>query len=218
MGQVIPPDSTQGITEETDTLVVTTDSIPNGKQNFKGTTMQPVVERKTAHVKEAENDSVVIPRRHGKDHYDPKIAMRRSLILPGWGQLYNNRWWKVPIVYAGFGVFAVLIIKNNQGYMEYDRAVKCKGDTSCVNDPFPGYSIDNIISVRESYRRYRDLNFILTGLWYTLNVVDAYVDAHLRDFNVSDDLSLDVHPRVWIDPFRQNSLYTGVTLSLKLRQ
>jgi hypothetical protein len=153
-----------------------------------------------------------------KEHYNPRIALGRSLLLPGWGQLYNNRWWKVPIIYAGFGTFAAFIIGNNQGYLDYDRAVKCKGDPTCTDDPYPDYNIEGVIAIREEYRRYRDLSIILGGLWYVLQAVDSYVDAHLREFNVSEDLQAQLHPSLYIDPFRRNSLYTGVSLTLKLRR
>jgi hypothetical protein len=156
-----------------------------------------------------------------KDFYDPKVAVRRSAILPGWGQVYNNRLWKVPIVYGGFALFVSFIIGNNQGYREYDAAVKCKGDTNCIggnNDLFPGLTIDNVISVREDYRRFRDLSAIMCGLWYMLNLVDAYVDAHLRGFNVSDDLTLDVNPKVGFDPFGRKSMFVGASLTFNLRR
>jgi hypothetical protein len=153
-----------------------------------------------------------------KDYYNPKTAVRRSLVLPGWGQIYNNRWWKVPIIYAGFGACAALIIGNNQGYVEYDRAVKCKGDSTCILDPHPEYSLESALAIREEYRRYRDLSIIICGLWYVLQAVDSYVDAHLRGFNVSDDFSAFVEPNVMIDPFRKNSLYTGFSVTFKLRR
>lgn len=156
-----------------------------------------------------------------KDFYDPKVAVRRSAIIPGWGQVYNNRLWKVPLVYGGFAAFIVLAIQNNKGYAEYDAAVKCKGDSTCLNsnaDPFPGRTIDNVISVREDYRRLRDLSFILCGLWYAINLVDAYVDAHLRGFNVSDDLTLDLNPKIGLDPFGRKSMYLGASFTLRLRQ
>ena len=107
------------------------------------------------------------------------------MLIPGWGQLYNRRWWKIPIIYAGFAGIVTSIVLNNDGYREYDDAVKCKGDTSCTTDLHPEFDINGVLSIRESYRRYRDLSVIICGLWYMLNAVDAYVDAHLREFNVS---------------------------------
>lgn len=152
-----------------------------------------------------------------KTFYDPKIAVRRSLIIPGWGQLYNDRWWKVPIIYGGFAAFGVFIVQNNSEYNRYDAVVKCKADALTSCDPYPNYDIATIISFREYHRRYRDLNIIFATLWYTLNAVEAYVDAHLKGFNVSDDLSLHVNPNLSIDPFRRKNLYMGASISLRLR-
>ncbi len=158
-----------------------------------------------------------------KDFYDPKVALRRSLILPGWGQVYNNRLWKVPIIYGGFAVFISFVIGNQQGYKDYDRAVKCIGfPNSCVPNPYyqlgQTYGIDGIYSTREQYRRFRDLSLIICGLWYVLNLVDSYVDAHLRGFNVSDDLSLQVNPSLGLDPFSRKSMVVGGSISLNLRR
>jgi hypothetical protein len=158
-----------------------------------------------------------------RERYEAKVAVRRSLLLPGWGQLYNRRPWKVPIIYAGFGVFAYFIIDNHKGYLDYDRAVKCVGfPGTCSPNPYyllgQNYGVQGLINIREGFRRYRDLNFIIAGLWYTLQAVDAYVDAHMRGFNVSEDLSLDFQPSLGLDPFRKNSLYTGMSVSLKLRK
>ncbi|MFN8395175.1 MAG: DUF5683 domain-containing protein [Bacteroidia bacterium] len=208
--------------------VVAQDSVKKGKGLFKGDKSAPD-SLKSVVVRRDDGDSTVVDSNKRKsilariyphrEHYDPKVAVRRSAILPGWGQMYNRRWWKVPIIYAGFAGFAYFIAVNHAGYREYDRSVKCKGDSTCIDDPHPEYtSIKSVINIREGFRRYRDLNIIFTGLWYVLNVVDAYVDSHLREFNVSDDLSLDVHPSLMIDPFRQRSLQAGMTLTLRLRQ
>ena len=158
-----------------------------------------------------------------KDFYDPKIALRRSLIVPGWGQVYNNRLWKVPIIYGGFAVFIAFVVTNHQGYKDYDRAVKCVGfPNSCVPNPYyqlgQTYGIDGLYGIREQYRRFRDLSLIICGLWYVLNLVDSYVDAHLRGFNVSEDLSLQVNPNLGLDPFGRKSMVVGGSLTLNLRR
>lgn len=152
-----------------------------------------------------------------KTFYDPKIAVRRSLLLPGLGQVYNDRWWKVPIIYGGFAAFGVFIVQNHAEYNSWDKIVKCKDD-SLACDVYPGYDMATVISFREYHRRYRDLNVIFATLWYTMNAVEAYIDAHLKGFNVSDDLSLHVNPNLSIDPFRQRSLYMGASISLRLRK
>jgi hypothetical protein len=238
LGQVIPPDT---LTQPADSSV--SDSFLNTKTELKGFRTLPADSLDTPIIVMNPEDSVPVgdSTRHDtsrtklgrflgsihlsppREDYDAKIAVRRSLLLPGWGQLYNRRPWKVPIIYAGFGVFAYFIIDNHRGYLDYDRAVKCVGfPGSCNPNPYyvlgQSYGIQGLINIREGFRRYRDLNFIFCGLWYALQAVDAYVDAHMREFNVSEDLSLDVHPSLGIDPFRQNSLFTGMSVTLKLRK
>jgi hypothetical protein len=239
LGWVLP----QSIFAQTDTLKAPQDSVKKGKSDLKSDGTEP---GDTLIITPIEGDSLLVApagdttqkdtskTKFGRllakihlteprEHYEARTAVRRSLVLPGWGQLYNRRPWKVPIIYAGFATFAVFIAQNHKGYADFDKAVKCVGDTnSCVPNPYyilgQQYGIKGLISIRESYRRYRDLNIIFCGLWYVLQAVDAYVDAHLREFNVSSDLSLQLHPGLYIDPFRQRSLYTGVSLTLKLRR
>lgn len=153
---------------------------------------------------------------------DPKIAVRRSMILPGLGQIYNRSWWKVPIIYGGFATFTYLFFDQNKQYQSLRRIAVCKGDSTCDSDAlYPDYAlfdISSVINERDFYRRNRDLNVILAVLWYTLQSVDAYVEAHLKGFNVSNDLSMRVKPSMSVDPFRRSSLMMGATLSFKLRR
>ncbi|MEM0999181.1 MAG: DUF5683 domain-containing protein [Bacteroidota bacterium] len=153
---------------------------------------------------------------------DPKIAVRRALLLPGWGQIYNRSWAKLPIVYGGFAVFGWLIVDNNQQYQLHRRIAVCKGDSTCddatLYPDFALFDINSVIAVRDGFRRNRDFNVILSALWYTLQAVDAYVTAHLRGFNVSDDLSLHFKPNMMVDPRRRNHLLMGASISLKLRR
>ena len=230
LAQVIP----------TDTVETVVDSVvQGGKSSIKGNTAiedtvaKPVVKGRKGAIKNAdspkpeENMGPVRPeesqpgiakKKHPnrKTFYDPKIAVRRSLILPGLGQIYNDSWWKVPIIYGGFAVFGVFIVQNHSEYKAWDRIVKCKDD-SLACDVYPGYDMATVISFREYHRRYRDLNVIFAALWYTLNGVEAYVNAHMKGFNVSDDLSLHVNPNIGFDPFRRKSMFVGASLSLRLR-
>ncbi|MBK9448776.1 MAG: hypothetical protein IPN95_05050 [Bacteroidetes bacterium] len=236
--QVIPPDTVIGIVDslKADTFLSTKTKIKSLREPERDTVNAPIIimdageatavgdsSRKDTSKSKISRFLSTIHLSPPRERYDAKVAVRRSLLLPGWGQLYNRRPWKVPIIYAGFGVFAFFIIDNHRGYLDYDKAVKCVGfPGTCNPNPYyvlgQTYGVQGLINIREGFRRYRDLNFIIAGLWYTLQAVDAYVDAHMRGFNVSEDLSLDFHPNVGIDPFRQNSLYTGMTVSLKLRK
>ncbi len=146
---------------------------------------------------------------------DPNVALRRSLLLPGWGQIYNRSAWKVPIIYAGFGGLGYMFVFNHREYRYYKLAAICVGTDNCTAYPeFDGFSQANIISDREFHRRYRDLSVVIGALWYALNGIDAYVEAHLQPFDVGDDLSLRVKPSVLPDPFQQRNVYLGASISL----
>ena len=103
--------------------------------------------------------------------YNPALAGGLSAALPGLGQVYNRSYWKLPIVYAGLGT---------GGYFIYYFSVKMK-------------DADNIID-KNNFRRSLDIVVIATTLWYTLNIIEAVVDAHLSSFDISDDLSLKITP------------------------
>ncbi|WP_207535055.1 DUF5683 domain-containing protein [Desertivirga arenae] len=130
-----------------------------------------------------------------------KLSTRRSMIVPGWGQITNKRWWKVPILYAGFVGLGLVIDFNQRNYKELLKELRyndsVKGDTSkpqWLNPAFANYNYNNIIDAKDYYRRNRDLSFLLIGALYAVNVIDAYVDATFFRFDVSKDLSLKLTP------------------------
>ncbi|HOU67340.1 MAG: DUF5683 domain-containing protein [Paludibacteraceae bacterium] len=167
-------------------------------------------------------DSVVVTTVKGPHVFkssfapDPTRATWYALVCPGLGQIYNRSYWKVPIVYGGMCTLAYLILWNGRMYNDYKNAYHDIAD----NDPntnsyerlISGYTNSDmawlsstLMRKRDSYRRYRDLSiFGMAGL-YVLSVVDAFVDAHLYDFTVSDDLSLRVEPV--INPYLDGSDY-----------
>ncbi len=136
--------------------------------------------------------------------HSPQGALWRALVLPGWGQIYNRQYWKVPFVYAGLGGFAALARFMNERYLLYRHAYLY----AIAPDRYPQYRdegerfravieagrADLLRQYRDRYRRNRDLSYIALGLWYGLTVLDAYVHAHLYDFDVSENLQLTVHP------------------------
>jgi hypothetical protein len=131
--------------------------------------------------------------------HSPHRATIYSMILPGLGQAYNRKYWKIPIVYAGFGTMYYFIQFNNTEYQlfkdAYDHASQNPdGSETPVNDYETLYDTDFLKSARNYYRRNRDLSYILTGVWYLLNVVDATVDAHLFTWEVDEDLTLRIEP------------------------
>ncbi len=138
-----------------------------------------------------------------------------SAVIPGLGQAYNKKYWKIPIVYAAMGSTIYLFSTNNTIYKNYKQAYVYKTDTlSSTVDAYPDYSADDLRTLSGVYRRYRDLNVILTGLFYTLNIVDAYVDAQLVNFEVIDDLSMSVFPNLNLSAQRKNPSL-GLTLSVR---
>lgn len=157
-------------------------------------------------VKASESDSDTIPkgvsierfptRRRPDWRPSPRKATLLAIVLPGAGQIYNRRYWKIPLVYAGFGVMTGFVLFNNQRYQEFRDAyiLRLKGDRTSASY-YDKYSrIESLSIIREGYRRNRDLSVILTGAWYAITVLDAVVDAHLFGFSVTDDLEGKIKP------------------------
>lgn len=136
-----------------------------------------------------------------------------STYLPGAGQVYNRKTWKVPIIYAAFAGMGYLIKFNHDNFKKFDNALLARydNDPNTVDDYATIYSEDNLRSLSDFYRRNRDLSVIGLTLIYVLNIVDAHVDAHLFNFNVDDDLSLRINPRLEMG---SNLSSAGLSLSL----
>ncbi len=142
-----------------------------------------------------------------------KKAAYLSLLLPGAGQFYNKSYWKIPIIYAALGITGYLIIKNNKEYIYWRNAYIAKTDDNPdTPDLFPGISEAVLRSQRNAFRRNRDFAILITSFIYILNSVEAYVDAHLKDFDISENLALSVRPYYF--PQNQN---TGILLTLKFK-
>jgi hypothetical protein len=149
---------------------------------------------------------------------EARKATIMSAILPGLGQVYNRRWWKVPIVYAGLGGFGYLFYKNQIQYAYYGKNLKAEndGNPNTINET--KYSSDQLLVLKNNYRKYRDLGFIGMSIIYIFNMIDANVGAHLRTFDVSDDLTLQIKP--YSDLYRTNNsfgLQAGLSLNLKFK-
>lgn len=135
---------------------------------------------------------------------DVKKATTLSLICPGAGQVYNESYWKVPIVVGGMASMVYVFDWNNRGFKRFKTAHALRADfdehpenypDGVSKDEFRGrYSTTFLKNLRDSYRRNRDLSIILTAAVYAFQAVDAHVDAHLKDFDVSDDLTVKLEP------------------------
>jgi len=145
-------------------------------------------------------DTTVLDESYKLDsaYHSPQKAATLSAILPGLGQIYNKKYWKVPIVYAGFATFVFFINYNQKGYLEFKQAYIDFPDYDLDYD-FP-LTIDQIDRAKNSYKRYRDLSVIGTAGFYLLQIIDATVDAYLFDWNISEDLSLKLEPTMIQSP------------------
>lgn len=142
-----------------------------------------------------------------------------SAIFPGAGQVYNKSYWKLPIVYGGFATFGYVIDYNNRGYKRFSKAYTylTDNDPSTVDEFNGRYDASLLQNTRDSYRRYRDLGIILMSGFYLLNIIDAHVDAYLRRYEISNDLSMRVEPSMTEGPRlsgRSSSDVMGMSLKV----
>ncbi|GGK70583.1 DUF5683 domain-containing protein [Rufibacter glacialis] len=158
----------------------------------------------------------------------PAQAAFYSAVVPGLGQAYNKSYWKIPLVYATGAVIGYFIYDNNRKYQDYASALRIRldGNPNTI-DPYSntyGFAEGlannqgtiNLRRFRDFHRKYRDLDIILGVLAWGLNIMEAHVDAHLRAFDVSEDLSLELKPN--LQPLRGTPSYSaGLSLQLNLK-
>lgn len=152
--------------------------------------------------------------------FNPKVATMRSAILPGWGQAYNKKYWKIPIVYGALGVSAGFFFYNLKSYRQLRQAVIYRRDTIPGNDELIApelrvLSTEALVFYRNSVRQDIDYSVLAFLLVWGLNVVDATVDAHLKAFDVSPDLSLKIKPQYYLE---SNSAGLSLVFHLKRRE
>ena len=152
-----------------------------------------------------------------------KKATTLSTICPGAGQIYNKSYWRVPIVIGGLASTIYTIDWNNRGYQRFKTAYSLRVDYDNNPDKYPNGSADEfrgnytatfLKNLKDSYRRNRDLCILLTAGIYLLNILDAHVDAHLQDYDISDDLSMNMEPFFDVTTVGSKPAM-GVNLSLK---
>lgn len=156
-------------------------------------------------------DSVKVIKNEPKKIWKPNVATATwlALVIPGGGQIYNRKYWKLPIVYGGFVGCMYAYNWNGQMYKDYRQAyldiMDSDPNTNSYKDFFrPGYNFEankeylkSVFKKRKDrYRRWRDLSIFATIGVYALSVLDAYVDAQLATFDISDDVNLSIEPQV----------------------
>ena len=145
------------------------------------------------------------------DPLRPTKASFYSALLPGLGQAYNKKYWKLPIVYGAIGTSLYFYINNNKKYNNYRDAYKRR--LQGFNDDEYQYLDDSrLIQAQRFYQRNRDLSLLVTVAFYVLNIVDANIDAHLAQFNVNDKLSFQ--PEVYPNEINYK-LNMGISLNYK---
>ena len=158
-------------------------------------------------LKPDQNDRAILvdsPKKEQKEErHSPTKAAWHAAVLPGWGQIYNKKYWKLPIVYGGLGGLGYWVYFNADQHRYYRQAFLAKTDEDPATvDPLPFVSESSILQTKEYYRRQLDASILFTLGFYCLQIVDAVVDAHLFNFDVSDDLTLQWRPVIPVSSFR----------------
>jgi hypothetical protein len=187
----------------------------------------------------AQQDSVSTVAKVRKElHLDPVKATMLSAAFPGFGQIYNRKFWKIPFVYAGFGGVGYAVFYNTKYFNKYTKAYQdftdlipetasytelIRGIEPDSYDPvlFPdtynpstaSWIKDQLLGKVDYYRKYRDLSFIGVAVWYLVSILDANVDASLSEFEVSDNLDITLAP--FQIPL-YNFTAVGINLTMKL--
>ncbi len=146
--------------------------------------------------------------------YDPRKALLYAAVVPGLGQIYNKKYWKLPLVYGGFFAIGYAINFYQDNYKTYKVQLfynldnGYEGDTEINPDDPSGYTTGQLRTIVDKSRRERDFWVIMMGAMYILQMVDAHVDAHLKEFDLNPNLRVSIQPAVEQNELlgRQNSL------------
>ena len=156
--------------------------------------------------------------RYFPDH-SPSKATWMSAALPGLGQYYNQMYWKIPIIYAGFSTLVFFVSENKYQYNRFKEAYAIsieipEGQTSS-NPLVNNYNSEQLLSQREYYQSSLEMSYILTGIFYILQIVDAAVDANLYGYDIDEDLTISVQPQ-WVPTEAGIRMAPGIGFSWKI--
>ncbi len=181
-------------------------------------------------VKDSLKNFIVLDSSSKKPAHIPRIATRRSLIIPGWGQAYNREYWKIPIVYAAIAIPVYTYFYNTSYYKKTSYAYTARfnqmyGDTTSaagklaiangiakIDPQLVNLDIYSLETYRNLFRKDRDYSILWFLILWGVNVADATVFAHLKDFDVSDNLAMHVEPS-----FHTSNGFTGVSFSINFK-
>lgn len=172
----------------------------------------PVVAQDTLSV---DQDSTKITTPHlqvDQEALAPAKAAFYSAVLPGLGQAYNGSYWKIPLVYGGLGAGVYFYIRNDNSFHDYRDAYK-RRMAGYEDDEYQGIiSDEGLVQAQKQFRKNKEISIFFTVVWYALNIVDANVEAHLKQFNVNENLS--VKPDYKFDELTGKNNY-GLSLNYK---
>jgi len=169
-----------------------------------------------------EKDTVIIERedtvlmKSYAARFDPRKALFYAAVLPGLGQVYNKKYWKLPLVYGGFFLIGRQIKIADDFYQDYRSQIFdniSRGRTQPTDLTRSGYQLRVIRTQADRARRQRDFWIIIMGAMYALQIVDAHVDAHLKEFDLNPNLKVAISPTVESDPVIGRQ--TGMSLTFK---
>ncbi len=149
--------------------------------------------------------------------FEPKIAAQRSMIFPGWGQMYNKRYWKLPIVYGGYAALGYWYNLQNSVYQDFRvrYLYRVDNDPNTNDTQSPNATDDGVRQARDRARKQRDYAVLYIIGFHVFQVLEAFVDAHLKNFDVSEDLSMNTRPGMLeLRMPGSSQYYPGISLSV----
>ena len=194
--------------QQPDSIAVQSNPITDSKADTSAVTKKKAkFDSKTEQVLVLPDSSTNRTKREGffhryfiKKYPNPRAAALLSFVLPGAGQAYNKKWWKIPIVYGALGGMTWLALDNDQEYQRLKKNYKLLVDgddnTKPTEAPYIYMNATQMKGYRDQFRGFTEKSYLFLGITYLLAVTDAFVDAHLSRFDVSDDLSLRMVPDI----------------------
>lgn len=200
---------------QADSIPVTNNTIPEEKEIFRPSVVYSPMDSVPTIMRmnriENRKQSVRDFFNFKKDYPSPKKALLLTAVLPGLGQIYNKKYWKLPIVYGGVGTMVFLIIRNNKQYNRFKTALIIRDDGGIDEFTNPDTRVESLTDsslrlLRNEALKNRELSYIGLAFSYILSGVDAFVDAHLHGFDVSDDLTLEWQPHYQMLPNQDSAM------------
>ena len=227
---ILTPDST-GVQQKKDSLnLLQTKSTLDASQKAMDAKLKKLESPVDTTLLAAQSDSAMAQKSKPKGKWmpDSQRSLWLAMIIPGAGQIYNRKYWKLPIIYGGFVGCAYALTWNSSMYKDYSQAYQDIMSDNPNNNSYldflpPNYDIEGnrkhleekFRKGKDVYRRQRDLSiFAFIGV-YLLSVIDAYVDAELSNFDISRDLSMKLEPTIFNDMHRSQPLGVGLQCSFK---